>query len=619
MDVLIKINKNFKTAFIKIKKVPNNLLSIAVLPFANISNNVDHEYFNEGLAEEIINSLSKIGSLRVISRTSTFFFKGKDIGLKQIGKQLNVKVILEGSIRVSENQVRISIRLVSVKDGFQYWSETYNHKLLDIFYLQDLISSQVAEKMREHIGHFDLEEEEEILHKENTDAYELYLRSRFNFNKFQKEDISLALEQINLAIKIDPTNSRYFASKAIYCGYLAILDVLPFKDAFKISKEAAEKALLLNSLDPEAHYALMVVSFVFEWDIDKAQHHVKQALLYRPNYSDALFASSLIDIVSQNYDIAEEGVRKAIMVDPLSPSMKYYYAAVLVRLGKHKEALNMINESLKLAPTNSNSYQLKGVILTRLGEYEKAISHYQKLPISPNKTIVYNAGLGIVYATMGNKDKAIEYLGKIKSEKQQINVAYEENALLIINTLLGNFDEAFKYLKEDIKNKKYYLKFYRVHPVLNLLKKDPRYTLFDTIFLTLGKKAESQKKKYVKSGINEKQIEAINNSLIELMNTEKPYLNPKINLKSLSGMLTKSSNHISQVINDRHNMNFFDFINDYRIQEMIELLKAPKNKQYTLLALAKEAGFNSKTTFNVAFKKLKGTTPRKYFKELDLI
>lgn len=598
--------------------MPDNLLSIAVLPFVNISNNVDNEYFSEGLTEEIINSLSKIGSLRVISRTSSFYFKGKDIGLKQIGKQLNVKVILEGSIRVSDNQVRISIRLVSVKDGAQYWSETFNHKLLDIFYLQDLISSQVAEKMREHIVHFNLEEED-ILHEENTDAYELYLRSRFNFNKFQKEDVSLALQEIDLAIKIDSENSKYFASKAIYCGYLAILNALPLNKAFEISKEAAKRALLLNSLDPEAHYALAVVSFVFEWDIDKAQHHVKQALLYRPNYSDALFAGSLIDIVSQNYEVAEEGVHKAIMVDPLSPSMKYYYAAVLVRLGKYKEALYMINESLKLAPFNTNSYQLKGVILTRLGEYKKALSHYKKLPISPNKTIVYNAGLGIVYATMGNRGKAIEYLQKIKAEKQQINVAYEENALVIINILLENFDDAFRYLKDDIKNKEYYLKFYRVHPVFNLLKKDPRYNLFDTVFLTKGKKEAPQKKKYVKSGINEEQIESINKRLIELMATEKPYLNPKISLKSLSGLLTKSSNHVSQVINDRHNMNFFDFVNDYRIQEMIELLKNTKHKKYTLLALAEEAGFNSKTTFNVAFKKLKGTTPRKYFKELHLI
>lgn len=598
--------------------MPNNLLSIAVLPFINISKNIDNEYFIEGLAEEIINSLSKIGSLRVISRTSSFFFKDKEFSLKEIGEKLNVKVILEGSVRVSDEQTRISIRLVSVKDGVQYWSENFTHELIDIFILQDKISSQVAEKMREHIGHFNLEEGV-TLHEENTNAYELYLKSRFNFNKFQKDDVSLALQEIDLAIKIDAANPRYFASKAIYCGYLAILNVLPLYEAFEISKDAAKKALLLNNLDPEAHYALAVVSFVFEWDIDKAQHHVKQALLYRPNYSDALFASSLIDIVSQNYDVAEEGVRKAILVDPLSPSMKYYCAAVLVRLGKHTDALNMINESLKLAPSNTNSYQLKGVILTRLGKYEEAIDHYKNLPISPNKTIIYYAGLGIVYASMGNTDKAIEYLKKIKTEKQQINVAYEENPLVIINSLLGNFDEAFKYVKEDIKNKEYYLKFYRVHPVIDLLKNDPRYTLFDTVFLTKGTKAETKNKKYIKSGINEQQVEAINEDLIELMAAKKPYLNPKISLKVLANKLNKSSNHVSQVINDKHNMNFFDFVNDYRIHEMVDLLKAPENKRFTLLALAEEAGFNSKTTFNVAFKKLKGTTPRKYFKSLQLI
>jgi TolB-like protein/AraC-like DNA-binding protein len=598
--------------------MPNNLLSIAVLPFVNISDNTENEHFNEGLTEEIINNLSKIGSLKVISRTSSFFFKGKKIGIKEIGEQLNVQVILEGSIRVADDQVRISIRLINAKDGFQYWSENYDHHLVDIFYIQDQIASQVAEKMREHIGHFNFEEAA-VIREENTDAYEFYLRSRFNFNKFQKEDVLLALQQIDLAIKIDATNSRYFASKAIYCGYLAIMDALPFKVAFKIAKEAAEKALLLNSLDPEAHYAMLVLAFVFEWDIDKAQHHGKQALVYRPNYPDPLFAGSLIEIVSQNYDIAEEGVRKAIMIDPLSPSMKYYYAAILVRLNKLEEALNMINEGLELAPTNTNSYQLKGIILTRLGEYEKALAHYDKVPTSPNKTIRYNAGIGIVYATMGNKEKAIEYLKKIKEEKQQINVAYEENALVIINTLLGNFDEAFKYVKEDVKNKKYYLKFYRVHPVFNLLKKDPRYALFDTVFLTKGKKTETKKKKYVKSGIKEKELEAINNALMELMATEKPYLNPKISLKALANKLARSSNHVSQVINDKHNVNFFDFVNDYRIHEMTDLLKRPANKRFTLLALAEEAGFNSKTTFNAAFKKLKGTTPRKYFKELQLI
>lgn len=598
--------------------MPNNLLSIAVFPFVSISDNTDNEHFNEGLAEEIINSLSKIGSLKVISRTSSFFFKDKKIGIKEIGKQLNVQVVLEGSIRIANDNVRTSIRLINTKDGFQYWSETYNHQLGDIFYIQDHISSQIAEKMREHIGHFDFEEEA-FVRDENTDAYEFYLRSRFNFNKFQKEDVLIALQEIDLAIKIDPTNSRYFASKAIYCGYLAIMDALPFKIAFKIAKKAAEKAILLNSLDPEAHYAMLVVAFVFEWDIDKAQYHGKQALVYRPNYPDALFAGSLIEVVSQNYAIAEEGVRKAIMIDPFSPSMRYYYAAILVRLNRLKEALNMINEGLKLAPTNTNSYQLKGIILTRLGEYKKAIVHYRTLPTSPNKTIIYNAGIGIVYATMGNRDKAIEYLKKIKEEKQQINVAYEENALVIINTLLGNFDEAFKYIKQDIKNKKYYLKFYRVHPVFNLLKKDPRYSIIDTVFLTKGKKIEEEKKKYVKSGIKEKQIDSINKALIELMNTEKPYLDPKISLKLLANKLGRSSNHVSQVINDMHNMNFFDFINDYRIHEMIDLLKTPENKRYTLLAIAEKAGFNSKTTFNVAFKKLKGITPRKFFKELQLI
>ncbi|MBL4594794.1 MAG: helix-turn-helix domain-containing protein, partial [Flavobacteriales bacterium] len=516
------------------------------------------------------------------------------------------------------NDVRITAQLVNVEDGFHYWSETYNHQLDDIFKVQDQISNKVAHKIREYLGHFNYEEEE-FVREESAEAYEYFLKSRFNFNKFQKEDISLALEQIDLAIEAEPRNSRYYAAKGIYCGYMAIMNMVPFNEAFKLSKTAAEKALSIDSTDPEAHYSMLVVSFVFEWDISKAQHHGALALKYKPNYPDALFAGSLVEIVSQNYKNALDGVRKAVAIDPFSSSLKYYYAAALVRLEKLDEALAVIDESLEMAPANTNSYQLKGVILTRRGEYDEAISHYKKVPISPNETISYNAGLGIVYASLGNREKAIEYLNKIKDEDQKINVAYEENALVIINILLGDFDEAFRYLEQDIHEKKYYLKYYRVHPVFDLLKNDKRYSMIDTVFFTIGTKTKSKKKKYLKSGIKNRQVEEINKELLDFMQEEKPYLKANISLTYLAESLSKSANHLSQVINDRHKKNFFDFINDYRIEEMTALLRIPENKRLTLLAVAHDAGFNSKTTFNAAFKKLKSKTPSQYFKKLGLI
>lgn len=593
-------------------------LSIAVLPFVNMSSDENNEYFSDGVTEEIINVLSKNQCLKVTSRTSAFNFKGKNIDIQDIGAQLNVSMLLEGSVRKSGDHVRITAQLINSEDGFHFWSETYNHELIDIFQIQDEISISVAEKMREHLGHFEIEIPA-ARKNNNLNAYELYLKSKYNFNKFQKDDINLAVRQIEEVIQQDATCSYYFATKAIYFGYLGLLNILAADKAFHISKEAAEKALLLDDTDPEANYAIALVAYFFEGDLDKAQVHSYLALKYRPNYPDALMGVSMVEIAAQNYDIALDGIQRAVEIDPLSPTLKYYYAAALQRVGKFTKALGIINGMLGLVPHHSNSYCLKGVILTRLGKFDQAIEHYKYVPISLSETRAYYSGIGIVYATMGNKSKAEEYLEKVNLDDQNFNVGYEENANAIINIFLGNFDEAFDAIAKDIAEKKYYLKFFRVIPAFDLIKDDSRYQMLEKIFVTPGNRSGGKKEKYLKSGLSKEKLDAIDKRLRHLMVTEKPFLNSDISMKSLSDSLNESANHVSQAINDIHEKNFFDFVNSYRIEEMTKLIKVPSNSNLTLLALAYEAGFNSKTTFNSAFNKLKEQTPRAYFNELKLM
>lgn len=596
----------------------SQILSIAVLPFVNMSSDKENEYFSDGVTEEIINALAKNGSLKVTSRTSAFSFKGKNIAIQDIGNQLNVSMLLEGSVRKAAGKVRVTAQLINSEDGFHYWSETYDHKLDDIFLIQDQISLAVAEKMQEHLGHFVVEEPVE--RKSNDiSVYELYLKSKYNFNKFHNENVKLAVQQIEEVIIRDDTCSYYFATKGIYYGYLGLLNILPKDEAFSISEEAATKALALDNTDPEAHYAMGVVEYFSIGDLTKAQDHVNSALKYRPNYPEALMGGSIIEVVIQNYDGAFSKIQRAIAIDPLSPTIKYYHAAVLLRSGKFAEALEIIDEMLKLVPHHTNSYCLKGVILTRLSKYEEAIEHYKHIPISPEKSSVYHSGIGIVYATMGNRNKAEEYLQKIKLDDQNFNVAYEENANVIINIFLGNIDLAFKEIAKDIEEKKYYLKFFKITPAFNLIKNDVRYQMLEKIFITQGCKIDGKKVKYLKSGLSEEKLDAINEKLLHLMCNKKPFLDSDISLKSLSENLDESANHISQVINDKHEKNFFDFINSYRIDEMTELMKVVSNSNLTLLALAYEAGFNSKSTFNAAFNKLKELTPRAYYKNLNLM
>jgi TolB-like protein/AraC-like DNA-binding protein len=582
-----------------------------------MSSDKENEYFSDGVTEEIINALAKNNNLQVTSRTSSFYFKGKNIDVQKIGAQLNVTMVLEGSVRKSGNNVRVTVQLINTKDGFHYWSESYNHQLDDIFHVQDQISSQVAEKVREYLGHFQIDEQK-VAAPDNIDIYELYLKSRYNFNKLQVKAVEIAANQIEQVVEVENNCSQYYAAKGMYYSYLGLLNALPFKEAFKIARTASLKALSIDDTNAEAHHSISIVKLLYDGDITQAQFHNELALHFKPSYPDALMGKTVLAVMSENIEPLN-GIRKAIRLDPLSPSLKYYYAALLLRLNKLDEALIVINKMLSIIPYHTNSYSLKGVILTRLGEYKKAINHYKNVPISKDKNIEYNSGLGIVYASMGDKNRAIEYLKKVHLDYQNINVFYEENAAVIINILLNNFDEAFKHIDIDIIEKKYYLKYYKSNPIFNLLKKDKRYRMLQDIFITKGKQTKEKSKKYLKSGIKQEKLDEINERLIQLMQNKKPYLNDNINLKSLAESLSESANHVSQVINDSHKKNFFDFINTYRIQEMVGLLKIPKNKHLTLLALAYDAGFNSKTTFNTAFKKLKGKTPSQYFKELNLI
>jgi adenylate cyclase len=602
-------------------KLKEKKKSIAVLPFVNMSTDPENEYFSDGVTEEIINVLAKIKSLRVISRTSAFHFKGKNIDIQDIGSQLKVSMLLEGSVRKSGNKTRITTQLINAEDGFHLWSETYNHQLVDIFQAQDEIAMAVAEKMREHLGHFEIKEPKERKNS-NINAYKLYLKSKFNFNVFHKADILLAVEQIEEVIKMDDSCPFYHASKALYYGYMGLLNIIPNQEAFTISKKAAEIAISLDPNDPEANYAYGVVYYFFEKDLDKAQFYVDLALKNRPNYTEALLGGSVIEGLAGSYKIAIGRIKKARKIDPLTPTNIYYHAALLLRAGKYEQSLVKINALLELVPHHTNSYCMKGMILTRLKKYEEAVEHYKKVPSTPDKNEIYYSGIGIAYATQGNHKEAKKYLAKVKLDEQNFNVAAEENAKVIINIYLGNLDLAFERVEQDIKANKYYLNFYTENPAFNLLKDDPRYEIFDQVFKTKGVNHQNEKpsqSKYQRSGLSEERINLINDKLMELMVNEKPFVDSSISLKSLSEGLDESANYISQVINDRHEVNFNDFINSYRIDEMKRLIEIPANSNFTLVALSYDAGFNSKSTFNAAFQKLKGQSPKAYFKNLGIL
>ena len=592
-------------------------INIAVLPFVNMSASAENEYFSDGMTEEIINALAKIDGLKVTSRTSAFHFKGKNIPIPEIGKALGVSTLLEGSVRLAGNNLRITAQLIDAPEDFHFWSETWDRTLDNIFEVQDEISLLIAEKLREHIGHFEIEEPPEA-RPTRIGAYEWYLKSKSSFAKFQQADLFRAVDEIENAIDIDAHCPFYHASKAIYYGYLGLVDAIPGKEAFTLSKEAAARALQLDAKDPEANYAMGMVHYFFEKDLDTAESYLNLALKYRPNYVNALLGGSVMDVIAGHHERALSRVRKAIELDPLTPSHLYYHASALQRMGRYEEALTEVNKLLNVLPHHTNSYCLKGTILTRLQRYAEAIEHYRTVPVSPEKHVHYYAGTGIVYAVSGNRAMAGKYLLKCSAQPQNLHLAAEENPAVIINIYLGNIDRAFEEIEKDITAGKYYLNFYRENPAFKLLIDDPRYRLFNTIFKSTGRgpdqgafEDQGIKKKEL---LDEKQLEAYSHQLLEYMATKKPYLDAGLSLRQLAQQLGLSANQLSLVINEGQGKNFNHFVNHYRVEEFKQLAKDPSRSHLTIVGLAFECGFNSKTVFNTYFKQHTGLTPSAFLK-----
>lgn len=608
------------TRTILLTSTPNisDKTTIAILPFVNMSASQENEYFSDGITEEIINALAKIEGLKVTSRTSAFHFKGKNMPMPEIGKKLGVSTLLEGSVRLSGNAIRITAQLIDAAEDFHFWSETWDRQLDNIFEVQDEISLLIAEKLREQIGHFEIAEQP-IAQYTEISAYEWYLKSKSSFAKFQKADILLALDEIENAISIDDRCSFYFASKAIYYGYLGLINAIPVKEAFTLSKEAAIRALQLDPTGPEANYSIGLTHYFFEKDLKTANSYLNLSLKYRPNYVNALLGGSVMDVVSGHNERALSRVKKAIELDPLTPSNLYYLASSLQRMGRYKEALIEVNKLLKLIPHHTNSYCLKGTILQRLNRYEEAIEHYKTVPVSHDKTVIYYAGIAIVYASWGNQEKAGEYLLKAKNEAQNLHLASEENPSVIINIYSGNFDLSFKEIEKDISARKYYLNFYREIPAFKLLENDPRYNIFDTIFISDGRDQEERSTE--KSDANKKvlldakQIKTYSDQVLNYMEAEQPFLNADLSLRNLAKQFGLTPNQLSLVLNEGLGKNFNSFVNHYRVNEFKKRAKDPKYADITIVGLAYECGFNSKTVFNTYFKQITGLTPSQFLKD----
>jgi serine/threonine protein kinase/Flp pilus assembly protein TadD len=390
--------------------------SIAVLPFVNMSADPENEYFTDGIAEEIINALTKIQALRVVSRTSSFAFKGKNQDIRKVGEQLNVGTVLEGSVRKAGTKLRVTAQLVSVTDGYQLWSERYDRELQDVFAIQDEIAGNIVKALRVVLS----DAEKRAIQKAPTDnvqAYDYYLRGRQFFHQFRRTGIQFARRMFERALEIDPGYALAYAGVADCCSFLYM-----YWDGSKANLDGADaasrKALELDPELAEAHGSRgFAVSLSRRYD--EARQEFETAIRLNPNQFEAHYLYARACIQEGKLEEAVRHYENAARVRPEDYQVLILMAAPLKGLGREQEVLATLRRGLEVAqrhlelnPDDVRALYLGAGALLQLGERERGLEWLRRAqgmdPEDP--TVLYNVACG--YANAREKEEALVCIEK---------------------------------------------------------------------------------------------------------------------------------------------------------------------------------------------------------------
>ena len=388
--------------------------SIAVLAFVNMSNDPENEFFSDGIAEEIINSLSKVKALRVAARTSSFAFKGRNEDIGDVGRKLKVQTVLEGSVRKAGNRLRVTAQLINVADGYHLWSERYDRQLEDVFAIQDEIAENIVRALRVVLG----EDEKRALEKpraENVKAYEYYLRGRQVQYQMRRSALQYARRMFDRAIEIDPNFARAHAGVADCCSFLYM-----YWDGSKANLEAADassqRALELDPAGAEAHTS-RGVALTLRRDYEAARREFDNALSLDPKLFEAHYFYARACLIEGKFEEALAHYRDAWKVRPEDYQAILLSMDALAKLGRHEEVLEAAQQGLKVAdahlelnPDDARAWYLSAAALMHLGQRDEAFERSRRASaIDPEDAgVLYNVACN--YSLAGAVDEAIDHL-----------------------------------------------------------------------------------------------------------------------------------------------------------------------------------------------------------------
>jgi len=444
--------------------------SIAVLPFVNMSADPENEYFSDGLTEELINALTKVKELFVVARTSSFAFKGEKVDIREIGQRLNVDNLLEGSVRKVGNRVRITAQLVKVEDGYHLWSERYDRNMEDVFAIQDEITEKIMDKL---MAALDVRRKPPEEHRPvNLEAFDLYLKGRYYWNKFS---LDKAITYYKQAIEKDSTYALAYAAVAeAYYMLSTGFDILPSKEGMPKAREAAQKALELDPTLAEAHASLGLIALSYDWDRKAAKKYFQKALELNPNSASAhQWIEFYWTYMEANLDKATTHLERGLELDPLNLFIQTRLGFLSLFSCDLDRAFDQFKEIIDFEPNYALGHV--GLMNVYWGKelYNEAFASGEKVLKLGPPAVAYIGGLGHIYAIGGKKDKAYEFLAELEERSQKGYVSSFWVAVIYIG--LGEIDKAFEWLEKAYEERDSNLILVTIPWPFDPLRSDPRY------------------------------------------------------------------------------------------------------------------------------------------------
>lgn len=445
--------------------------SIAVLPFVDMSPQKDQEYFCDGMAEELINGLTKLEGFRVASRTSAFQFKSKDCDISEIGARLKVQTVLEGSVRKAGNRLRITAQLVNVADGYHLWSQKYDRDMEDIFAIQDEIAFAIVDTLKVKLLQ---DERVEMIGRPTGDleAYNLYLRGRYFWNKRTKKGLEKGLKCFEQAIERDPQYAPAYAGLADSYLILLAFGSCASKQPLARARAAAERALALDETLAEAHTSLAHVREL-EWDWSAAEAEYRRAIELNPGYATAhQWYGIYLAAVGRHAESIARG-RRAQELDPVSPIVGVALGAMFSLAGQYDQAIRQLLTVLEMDPNFAAAHTNLGEAYLSKGNYAEAREEFRKaIALSPGD-LSHIGPLGWAHAALGERDKALKILTELKEQCEKNRLPAHQVAALY--AALGDKDQAFRWLEKSIGEKDYAVVFLKMDPQFSALRSDSRF------------------------------------------------------------------------------------------------------------------------------------------------